>query len=64
MAAKPKTAKEVQAIIKRFLRTIEDWEREIADNGGNTYWPSKCHAAMLRASMDLTRVLAKLRRGE
>lgn len=57
-----KHEKVVEAIdeAKRFLRRAEAWEERCKDNP--YYHPSKESGALRRASLDLTRALAEMRK--
>lgn len=46
----------------RFLRLAKDFDRAFKAKGNQPAWPLPERAAMKRASMDLTRALARLRR--
>jgi hypothetical protein len=52
--------KQVEADIKRLLKYTESVKDHLASQ--HNIWPSKDRAALRRASLDLTRSLAELRR--
>ncbi|HXE05179.1 MAG TPA: hypothetical protein VN579_04260 [Bryobacteraceae bacterium] len=57
-----KTVKAAIAEAHRFLEAAKAWERRIGDNG-SIYWAaSREGGAVKRASMDLTRALADMRK--
>jgi hypothetical protein len=53
-----KTAK---AEAKRFLKRLDEYEQEVKARGGNYDCPKES-GALRRASMDLTRALAEMRK--
>jgi len=53
---------EVRAETKRFLKRLDDLQRSEKPPSGQDYWGSARTGAVRRASMDLTRALANLRR--
>ena len=60
----PDKIKEAKAEAKRFLQRVAEWEAQQGrkDDFGHRIDTPKESGAVRRASMDLTRALAKLRR--
>lgn len=52
----------VKEEMSRFKRAISDMEKNATVDATNHYWGPKETGAVRRASMDLTRALAELRR--
>ena len=46
----------------RFENRLYDWEKAVKENGSNSWTMPKEYGALRRASMDLTRALADMRR--
>jgi len=51
--------KEAEAEARRFLKRVAAYKTE--GHGETNYWPSPDRAALTRASLDLTKALAKMR---
>jgi hypothetical protein len=57
--------REVEAEVDRLKLRIEEYREQIVNEGAETLnYPRRTRAAMLRASLDVTAILARLRRGK
>lgn len=60
---KDETVQKVVTEMWRLMKLIEEYEKYLLTDGSERRYQSKERAAVKRASMDLTRVLADLRQG-